>query len=173
MSYVIEHHGIKGQRWGVIRSEEELARARGTWRDRASDRKIERDKEKTRRLQEKAKRVQIKADMAEAKAKAKAAKVKATAEQKKAKAAADTAVKRKPLSQISDEELRDANNRLRMEEDYKRFMSNRHKPSVAERLTKSLQDAAIKAISETTAAYGKKVVYDMLKMSAEKEKKGN
>lgn len=104
MDKELNHHGIKGMKWGVRRTDAQLARARGSF----------------------------------------TSKVTAAAAKKKSEQAA----KKRTVKDMSDDELRQKLNRLRMEDEYRRLSSN----DVAK--GKSFVEKAIKTTATLAAVSG-------------------
>lgn len=111
------HHGIKGMRWGVRRSEEQLARVRG--------------KKKTDPVKEH-----------------------------------NDKLTKAPIHKMSNSELKELNERLRLEEEYRRLVNNRTSVSKGKKLVDRTSDTMLKLISADLAKSGAKYVMTAAGMAA-------
>lgn len=156
----LEHHGIKGQRWGIRRDPERLGKM--------SSRKMERVKIKALRD---AGKVEIKRSKIKAKNEAKVNKTRQKIEDKirnnrekylgKTKNDRDDKTKKIDLSKLSDDELQTRIDRLTLERKYEELKPK--EPTKPPRFMKEFREKAIKPavldagkdiISKTLKAYG-------------------
>lgn len=131
MSNSLQHHGVKGQKWGVRRTPQQLGhdvpsgRRSITSNDIRNTKTINDEVGKITRTTENSRR-------------------------EKRKKKADKAV-RKELSEMSDQELRDIVNRLNMEERYSQVMASRYADTGKSRVDKML-DKVGTAVTITSSA---------------------
>lgn len=96
-TYTLEHHGIKGMKWGVRRTPEELGH-----KPKISEKQLQGIKETVMTGSKSARTLS-----------------------NKIRSSGKNKVDSDKISKMSDTQLREVLNRLRMEEDYKRLLSNK------------------------------------------------
>lgn len=163
----IKHHGIKGQKWGVRRyqNEDGSLTAKGKQRYGTKEnfeKRYPADKKKAdvaminsgREATKNAKEINKNLKEIE--------KEKTSKKQKQANKQIEEAV-RDNARRMSDQELRDAVNRLNMEENYTRMMANRNYIDVGESAASKFMDKATKALVVTEAALSIALIVRQLK----------
>lgn len=163
----IKHHGIKGQKWGVRRYQNEDGSLTNAGKKRYGtqenfekqypiDKKksdvaaINSGKEATRNAKD------INRNLKEIE------REKTSKKQKQVNKQIEEAA-RDNARRMSDQELRDAVNRLNMEENYTRMMSNRNYIDVGESAASKFMDKATKALVVTEAALSIALIVRQLK----------
>lgn len=152
VSNYIKHHGVKGQKWGVRRYQNKD----GTLTPAGKQKYGSKDNfEVQYPAQQKAAIVGVKKAVDGAKELNRAGREvlneRAKKQQKKADKAMEEAV-RERARKLSDQELRDAVNRLNMEENYTRMMQNRERINVGESKASKFMDHAAAALTVTSTA---------------------
>lgn len=161
------HHGVKGQKWGVRRYQNEDGSLTNAGKKRYGtsenfERQYPADKKKSdisainsgREATRNAKEVNKNLKELE--------KEKTSKKQKQVNKQIEEAV-RDDARRMSDQELRDAVNRLNMEENYTRMMTNRNYIDVGESAASKFMDKASKALVITEAALSIALIVRQLK----------
>lgn len=154
------HYGVKGMKWGVRRTPAQLGHKTISKRYKKLKKTLE--KNKIKRHAEKKKADAEKAVKRKAVQESKLAKKKATEAKKQAKADAEAEAKKKEniklavagkkrMSELSDEELRIATNRLQAEKNYKNLLQETGKIRKGQSVMKTfVADPAKKAFFDTS-----------------------
>lgn len=163
----IKHHGIKGQKWGVRRYQNEDGSLTNAGKKRYGtqenfERQYPADKKKTdvatigagRNAVRDAK--DINRNLRELE------REKTSKKQKKINKQIEEAVRENAKS-MTDQELRDAVNRLNMEENYTRMMANRNYVDVGESAASKFMDRAAKTLVLTETALSIALIVRQLK----------
>lgn len=128
----LQHHGVKGQKWGVRRTPQQLGH------ESTSDGRRQMSDKELKNLKKSVDTVGTQVDNAK------------TKRRSKSKKANDERI-REDLSKMSDKELRDVVNRLNMEERYAQVMSSRYTETGKSR-TDRLLDNIGTAVTVTSSA---------------------
>ena len=154
MSNYIKHHGIKGQKWGVRRFQNKDGSLTPAGKKKyGSKENFEKQYPEDRKAATKAvKRASDKGVDA-----VRAAREVEGERTKKRQAKADKALEkaaREKASKMSDQELREAVNRLNLEENYTRMVQNRERISVGESAVAKVLNVTLTAMTVTSTALG-------------------
>lgn len=141
----LEHHGIKGMKWGVRRTDAQLGKSSGGSGSKSTNTKVVRTADDYKKMK---KNVDTASSYVESGKKAKA-KVESKKQQAKTK---------EELSKLSDKELQQIVNRLNMEERYTQVMNSRATTTGKDRVSQILDGAG------TALAIGSSVLSIMIAM---------
>ena len=163
----IKHHGIKGQKWGVRRyqNEDGSLTAAGKKRYGTSEnfeRQYPADKKKSDMAAIGSSRDAVRGAKEVNRNLREVEKEKSSKKQKKANKMIEEAARDKAKS-MTDQELRAAVNRLNMEENYTRMMANRSYIDVGESAVSKFMDKTAKALVVTEAALSIALIIRQLK----------
>ena len=154
MSNYIKHHGIKGQKWGVRRFQNKDGTLTPAGKQKyGSKENFEKQYPEERKARTaSAKKVSDKGVDA-----VKAAREAEAERTKKRQAKADKSLEkaaRERARKMSDQELREAVNRLNLEENYTRMVQNRERISVGESAVAKVLNVTLTAMTITSTALG-------------------
>ena len=163
----LQHHGIKGQKWGVRRYQNEDGSLTNAGKKRYG---TQENFEKQYPIDKKKSDINSINSGKEAARNAKEVnrnlkeieREKSSKKQKQVNKQIEEAA-RDNARRMSDQELRDAVNRLNMEENYTRMMSNRNYVDVGESAASKFMDKATKALVVTEAALSIALIVRQLK----------
>ena len=154
MSNYIKHHGIKGQKWGVRRFQNKDGTLTPAGKQKyGSKENFEKQYPEDRKAATKAvkKAADKGADVARSAREIEAERTKKR--QSKADKALEKAAREK-ARKMSDQELREAVNRLNLEENYTRMVQNRERISVGESTVAKVLNVTLTAMTVTSTALG-------------------
>lgn len=163
MSNELQHHGIKGQKWGVRRYQNKdgslTAEGRKKYGDKDNFEKqypedVKKNMKKTKSGVDKGKEYVEKAQKGAEEGRQKA--------NRKAKQATEDAVRERAYK-MTDQELRDAVNRLNMEERYAQVMKEREYVEVGKSRAEKFMDYSLTALNVAGTALGIAIAIKELK----------
>ena len=158
MSNYIKHHGIKGQKWGVRRFQNKDGTLTPAGKQKyGSKENFEKQYPEERKAATKAATKAVKKASDKGVDAVKAAREVEAERTKKRQAKADKALEkaaREKASKMSDQELREAVNRLNLEENYTRMVQNRERISVGESAVAKVLNVTLTAMTVTSTALG-------------------
>lgn len=146
------HYGIKGQKWGRRQYQNKDGSLTPAGRERYGSKE---NFEKQYPAEQKAAMKAVKGASDEAVKTARAGKEYEAERTRKKQRKADKALEeatREKARQMSDQELREAVNRLNMEENYTRMMQNRERIDVGESAVTKILDGTMKGMTMTSTA---------------------
>lgn len=163
----IKHHGIKGQKWGVRRYQNEDGSLTNAGKKRYGtqenfERQYPADKKKTDMAIIGSSRDAVRSTKDINKNLRELEREKTSKKQKKINKQIEEAVRENAKS-MTDQELRDAVNRLNMEENYTRMMANRNYVDVGESAASKFMDRAAKTLVLTETALSIALIVRQLK----------
>lgn len=163
----IKHHGIKGQKWGVRRYQNEDGSLTNAGKKRYGtsenfEKQYPVDKKKSDMAAIGSSRDAVRGAKEVNRNLREVEREKSSKKQKKANKMIEEAARDKAKS-MTDQELRDAVNRLNMEENYTRMMANRSYIDVGESAASKFMDKTAKALVVTEAALSIALIIRQLK----------
>lgn len=166
MSDVLMHHGVKGMKWGVrkSRSAKYLERAEKGGSKKRNNKLTPAQKERIKKA-----KIKAKADIKVAKLNAKAKKIEARTNLESAKAKAEAskvqtqAPKKKPIKDMTNQELQEIINRNRLETEYKKITEVPKKKTTTDKFVEFAVKQGVKGAERASGALINHIVDTQMK----------
>ena len=166
MSEALEHHGVKGMKWGVrkSRSAKYLDRAEKGGGKKRKNNLTPAQKERIKKA-----KIKAKADIKVAKLKKKKKKIEARTKLESAKAKAETskaqteAPKKKAIKDMTNQELQEIINRNRLETEYKKITQVPKKKTTTDKLVEFAVKQGVKGAERASGALVNHIVDTQMK----------